>query len=152
MHAVIMVRFAFDCSAVMNQVLRDLVPILGANTMELSMRFGLHSGPVTGESSFLFFPCTCTCIVRDTLSYPVSRFSFTLKTTAGVLRGDKVCYILNLLFLCAFYNLSPHTFLTCGSWYSPAFSCLGIRKYLMQSFKRLLVHCRNHSHVPLTTH
>ena len=52
MHAVIIVRFAFDCTVVMNQVLRDLVPILGANTMELSMRFGLHSGPVTGESSF----------------------------------------------------------------------------------------------------
>jgi hypothetical protein len=46
-----MIRFAFDCMTIMNAILRELAPILGADTMDLNMRFGLHSGPVTGEAN-----------------------------------------------------------------------------------------------------
>lgn len=46
-HAVIMARFAFDCQTRMSQILPDLVASLGPETAQLSMRFGLHSGPVT---------------------------------------------------------------------------------------------------------
>jgi class 3 adenylate cyclase len=46
-HAVIMATFARDCMSRMYTVIRKLVPVLGPRTAELSMRFGLHSGPVT---------------------------------------------------------------------------------------------------------
>jgi class 3 adenylate cyclase len=46
-HAVRMVRFAAECMVQMNQVLHKMVPVLGPETATLSMRAGLHSGPVT---------------------------------------------------------------------------------------------------------
>ncbi|CAB9525293.1 Receptor-type guanylate cyclase gcy [Seminavis robusta] len=46
-HAVIMVKFARDCLTRMRQVLQDLVGTLGAATLDLDMRAGVHSGPVT---------------------------------------------------------------------------------------------------------
>ena len=46
-HAVRMTLFAAKCLYKMNQVLHNLAPVLGQDTIELSMRMGLHSGPVT---------------------------------------------------------------------------------------------------------
>jgi class 3 adenylate cyclase len=46
-HAVIMAKFAGECLLKMNQVTRDLEVVLGPDTGDLSMRFGVHSGPVT---------------------------------------------------------------------------------------------------------
>lgn len=46
-HASIMVRFAYDCIVKMREVTKDLESELGPDTTELSMRVGLHSGPVT---------------------------------------------------------------------------------------------------------
>lgn len=46
-HASIMVRFAYDCVVKMREVTKDLESELGPDTTELSMRVGLHSGPVT---------------------------------------------------------------------------------------------------------
>ena len=46
-HAVIMARFARDCQKRMKEVTRELELTLGPDTGDLSMRFGLHSGPVT---------------------------------------------------------------------------------------------------------
>jgi hypothetical protein len=46
-HAVIMAKFAGECLLKMNQVTRDLEVVLGPDTADLSMRFGLHSGAVT---------------------------------------------------------------------------------------------------------
>jgi class 3 adenylate cyclase len=42
-----MARFAWDCLLRMNQVKKELEVKLGPDTGELSMRFGLNSGPVT---------------------------------------------------------------------------------------------------------
>ena len=42
-----MARFANNCRDKMNSVVRSLELILGPDTAELRMRFGLHSGPVT---------------------------------------------------------------------------------------------------------
>ncbi|CAB9517391.1 Receptor-type guanylate cyclase gcy [Seminavis robusta] len=47
MHAVIMSRFAAECRIKMNQLVNQLETSLGPDTADLSMRFGLHSGPVT---------------------------------------------------------------------------------------------------------
>ena len=42
-----MARFARDCMQKMNQLTKKLEVILGPDTTDLAMRFGLHSGPVT---------------------------------------------------------------------------------------------------------
>jgi len=46
-HAMIMARFSQECLLKMMEVTRDLEKTLGPDTGELTMRFGLHSGPVT---------------------------------------------------------------------------------------------------------
>jgi class 3 adenylate cyclase len=47
-HAVRMVKFAQDCQNKMTDVLVELDEKLGGTTLDLCMRVGLHSGPVTG--------------------------------------------------------------------------------------------------------
>jgi len=46
-HAVAMARFARDCMQRMKVLVVKLEVPLGPGTADLSMRFGLHSGPVT---------------------------------------------------------------------------------------------------------
>jgi class 3 adenylate cyclase len=46
-HAMIMAKFTFDCMEKLKVVIRELEVTLGPDTADLSMRFGLHSGPVT---------------------------------------------------------------------------------------------------------
>lgn len=46
-HALVMARFASDCRIRMNDLVKELEVMLGPDTTELAMRFGLHSGPVT---------------------------------------------------------------------------------------------------------
>ena len=46
-HAVIMAKFAADCIQKLTQIVHDLETTLGPGTGELTMRFGMHSGPVT---------------------------------------------------------------------------------------------------------
>lgn len=46
-HAVKMARFAWDCMLAMSQVTKELETQLGPGTGDLTMRFGLNSGPVT---------------------------------------------------------------------------------------------------------
>mmetsp|Transcript_21569 Transcript_21569/g.53327 ORF Transcript_21569/g.53327 Transcript_21569/m.53327 type:complete len:1140 (+) Transcript_21569:1556-4975(+) len=47
-HAVVMARFAWECMRAMRKLKNKLEKKLGPDTRELDMRFGLHSGPVTG--------------------------------------------------------------------------------------------------------
>ena len=46
-HATVMVRFSSECLNAMRDVVRDLEGSLGPDTAALSVRVGLHSGPVT---------------------------------------------------------------------------------------------------------
>ena len=46
-HAPRMVKFARECMARMGRLLEDLASELGNDTLELGMRVGMHSGPVT---------------------------------------------------------------------------------------------------------
>jgi class 3 adenylate cyclase len=46
-HAVVMARFAHDCMIKMHSLVKKLELTLGPETGELSMRMGIHSGPVT---------------------------------------------------------------------------------------------------------
>lgn len=47
-HASIMARFAWECMAKMYEITCDLESQLGPECLELKLRVGLHSGPVTG--------------------------------------------------------------------------------------------------------
>jgi class 3 adenylate cyclase len=47
-HAVVMARFARDCTTKANKITRELEVTLGPDTADLAFRTGLHSGPVTG--------------------------------------------------------------------------------------------------------
>ena len=47
-HAVAMCRFARDCLRKTKELVRKLEATLGPDTASLSMRVGIHSGPVTG--------------------------------------------------------------------------------------------------------
>uniref|UniRef100_A0A7R9WW54 Guanylate cyclase domain-containing protein n=1 Tax=Craspedostauros australis TaxID=1486917 RepID=A0A7R9WW54_9STRA len=46
-HAMVMARFGRDCSTQMRVLTKRLEVVLGPDTADLSMRIGLHSGPVT---------------------------------------------------------------------------------------------------------
>jgi len=46
-HAIVMCRFAHECYMKLLSLVRDLEKRLGPDTGDLTMRFGLHSGPVT---------------------------------------------------------------------------------------------------------
>ena len=46
-HAVLLVKFARACLTRMSQILPTLTSSLGESTMDLAMRIGIHSGPVT---------------------------------------------------------------------------------------------------------
>jgi len=46
-HAIIMTRFASECITRMREIVHDLAGELGEDTLDLQLRVGLHSGPVT---------------------------------------------------------------------------------------------------------
>lgn len=46
-HAVLMVRFAFECLQKLSVLTKKLETVLGPDTADLGMRVGIHSGPVT---------------------------------------------------------------------------------------------------------
>lgn len=69
-HAIIMTRFAFEALQQMQETTRKLEVSLGPGTSDLSIRIGLHSGPVTGgvlrgeKSRFQLFGDTMNTAAR----------------------------------------------------------------------------------------
>jgi class 3 adenylate cyclase len=69
-HAIVMARFARDCMTKMNDLTKKLEVTLGPDTADLSIRVGLHSGPVTAgvlrgdKSRFQLFGDTMNTTAR----------------------------------------------------------------------------------------
>jgi class 3 adenylate cyclase len=65
-HAVAMCQFAHDILTVMRKLTREMETSLGPDTGDLSLRIGLHSGPVTagvlrGERARFGLCCVVEC-------------------------------------------------------------------------------------------
>ena len=61
-HAVVMARVARDCVMQTHELTRQLELKLGPDTSDLSIRVGLHSGPVTGKEKLLFTDQSLVCV------------------------------------------------------------------------------------------
>lgn len=91
-HAVIMAKFAAQCLLQIGPVLHSLVDKLGPDTAELSICFGLNSGPVTagvlrGEKArFQLFGDTVNTATRMETTGQSGRIH-VLESTAGLLQG-----------------------------------------------------------------
>jgi len=94
-HAEAMAKFANACRRRMNQVVKKLEVILGPDTADLSMRFGLHSGPVTAgvlrgdKSRFQLFGDTVNTACRIESTGARDRIHLSEETANILIAKDK---------------------------------------------------------------
>lgn len=92
-HALAMARFALDSLRKMSELTKNLETTLGPDTADLSMRFGLHSGPVTAgvlrgdRARFQLFGdtmnmvrCQVSYISLTMKAYPISLQASTMES------------------------------------------------------------------------
>eukprot|EP00538_Stauroneis_constricta_P012892 CAMPEP_0119571340 /NCGR_PEP_ID=MMETSP1352-20130426/44071_1 /TAXON_ID=265584 /ORGANISM="Stauroneis constricta, Strain CCMP1120" /LENGTH=1278 /DNA_ID=CAMNT_0007621019 /DNA_START=47 /DNA_END=3883 /DNA_ORIENTATION=- len=98
-HAIVMVRFAADCRAKMTQLTRALCTTLGPSTADLSMRFGLNSGPTTAgvlrgdKSRFQLFGDTVNTAARMESNGKPNRIQVSQKTADLIIEGGKSAWV-----------------------------------------------------------
>jgi class 3 adenylate cyclase len=94
-HAIVMAKFAKDCRIRMTEVTRALGVTLGPDTEDLSMRFGLHSGPVTAavlrgqKSRFQLFGDTVNTATRMESTGCVHRIQISQATADHLVNVKK---------------------------------------------------------------
>ena len=94
-HAVVMARFAKECLTQMNNLTKKLEFKLGPDTGDLSMRIGLHSGPVTAgvlrgdKSRFQLFGDTVNTAARIEASGERNRIHLSEETAQHLIRSNK---------------------------------------------------------------
>ena len=94
-HATVMTRFARDCLTEMCKIANELEVLLGPDTAELGMRFGLHSGPVTagvlrGEKSrFQLFGDTVNTAERIEATGAKNRIHISQETADCLIENGK---------------------------------------------------------------
>lgn len=94
-HAVVMARFARDCLTKMNDLTKRLEVTLGPDTADLSIRVGLHSGPVTAgvlrgdKSRFQLFGDTMNTTARIESTGKANHIHVSSDTAALITRAGK---------------------------------------------------------------
>ena len=94
-HAVVMVRFARDCREKMSDLTKKLEVVLGPDTGDLRLRFGLNSGQVTagvlrGERArFQLFGDTVNTAARMESTGEVNRIQVTQATADLLVKAGK---------------------------------------------------------------
>jgi class 3 adenylate cyclase len=98
-HAVVMARFARDCTKKANKITRKLEVLLGPDTADLAFRIGLHSGSVTGgvlrgkNARFQLFGDTMNTASRMESTGARDRVQVSTKTAELLIAGGKSHWI-----------------------------------------------------------
>lgn len=94
-----MARFARDCLEKMGELVHQLEITLGPDTGDLCMRFGLHSGPVTGgvlrgdKSRFQLFGDTVNTAARIESTGMKNKIHMSKETANLLIEADKADWV-----------------------------------------------------------
>jgi class 3 adenylate cyclase len=98
-HAVIMARFARDCLTKMNDLMKRLEVTLGPDTADLSIRVGLHSGPVIAgvlrgaKSRFQLFGDTMNTTARIETTGQSNHIHMSSDTAKLIMKAGKTNWL-----------------------------------------------------------
>jgi class 3 adenylate cyclase len=98
-HAITMARFAREIMMKMRSLTKQLEVTLGPDTGELSLRIGMHSGPVTGgvlrgaRSRFQLFGDTMNTTARIESTGEPGRIHMSQETADLIIKGGKQAWV-----------------------------------------------------------